>query len=141
MSLRAIATVTLGLAVHAACVPSNVVAVEDRAVVTPSSQLEWRASTETDIPGLYASASLEGPLAFSLLKIYYLFEADGAMAAAALVEGDSGPQFQVIDGRWEYDGGALILDGAEPATVDAADGFLRLSGAEGTIVLRREVVQ
>jgi len=123
------------------CVPSNVVAVEDRAVVAAVETIEWGPAAETDIPGLYASMSIAGPAAASLLKIYYLFSADGALTAAALLDTPTNPEFQVLTGSWRFVEGKLELDGAEPADVQAAEGFLRLSGAEGVVVLRREVVQ
>jgi hypothetical protein len=129
-----------GLLLLPGCIPSNVVAVEDRAVVTAADVAEWRPATRAEAVGLFASSSITGPVAASLRAIYYLFEDDGSFTAAALVHEGERPEFRVLSGAWEFRDGNLVLDGAEPARLESAKDLLRLSGADGTVVLRREVM-
>lgn len=122
-----------------ACIAPSVVAKEDRGATLDAADCAWRPGTESDLPGTYVSTELSGPLAASLRKIVYLFEPEGTYTGAGLID-DAPPRFEVIDGRWSMEDDGLHLDGGAPATVEVAeDGSLRLSGAEGRVVLRREI--
>lgn len=122
----------------AACIAPSVVAPEDRAIAVDSAGLEWHVATADDVPGTYVSTELTGPLAASLRMVVYLFEADGAYTGAALFD-DAPPHFEVLHGRWRVDADGLRLDEGIPAALEtAAGGWLRLSGDEGRVVLRRE---
>ncbi len=123
------------------CIPSNVVAAEDRAVVIEDLEgLEWtRLALADDLVGLYHSVRLEGPLASALESISYRFADDGSFSGAALFGGPP-PSFQVLDGSYRLlDDGRLELgEGTEPAEVVIFEELLRLSGPDGTVYLQRE---
>jgi hypothetical protein len=133
----------VALSTLSACMASNVVAVEDRTVVTAVDQVIWQPATAEDVPGLFASESIEGPAAAALLKIYYLFQPDGTFTAAALVQSGAQSEFQVLSGTWTFADGELLLgEDAAPAALEAADGeLLRMSGEEGAVVLRKDVLR
>lgn len=126
-----------------ACIPSNVVAPQDRMVAVDQDKVHWMPATASAFDGLYASISLTGDVAAGLWKVYYHFTPDGRFTGAALLQGESGaPAFQVLDGTWTLAGDVLRLgEGAEPATAEMAPDLLRLRGAAGTVVLRREPTQ
>jgi len=120
------------------CIAPSVLAPENRATVLDGEHVEWAAGDGSSVPGTYVSTEISGRLATVLRKVVYLFEADGAYTGAALVDDDP-PRFEVIGGRWRVEDDLLYLDDAPPAVLSAApDGSLRLSGEEGTVVLRRE---
>jgi hypothetical protein len=122
----------------ASCAGSGTLAQEQRAAALEGEAIAWRPAAAEDIPGVYVSRELSGPLAGYLRKLVYLFEADGSYAGAALVDA-SPPRFEVLAGTWSLVEGRLILDGGPPAALEAsADGSLRLSGDEGVVVLERE---
>jgi hypothetical protein len=129
----------LGLALLcASCAGNGVLAREQRAAVVAAEAVEWHPASAADVPGVYVSSELTGALAGYLRKLVYLFEADGSYAGAALVD-VSPPRFEVLAGSWAWVDGSLVLDGGPPATLEvAASGGLRLSGAEGVVVLQRE---
>jgi|SRR5690606_34114357 len=143
MRAECLALVVLGgvsLGGLAGCIPSNVVAIEDRAVdLSWTDDSVWAAGSREDLPGLWTSIELSGPLAASLQKLVYLFEADGRFTGAALFAGPPA-EFGVLTGSWQLDApGQLRLgEDAEPAELDVAEGLLRIRGAEGVVVLRRE---
>lgn len=121
-----------------ACIAPSVLAPENRATVLDGEHVEWAAGDGSTVPGTYVSTEISGRLATVLRKVVYLFQEDGAYTGAALVDGDP-PRFEVIGGRWRMEGDLLYLDDAPPAVLSAApDGSLRLSGEEGSVVLRRE---
>lgn len=123
------------------CIPSSVVAATDRSVVVEADRAEWRPATAADVPGLYRSGPMTGALATALLTIDYLFVADGTFTGSALFSGPP-PTFRVLSGTWVLDDDSnIVLDGADPATLEAANGMLRLSGADGTVVLYREDIR
>jgi len=127
----------LGLA-SSACIAPSVVATSDRAVRLSSPDLKWRPASGDDLSGVFVSTELTGPLAAALRKLVYLFGSEGTYSASALLDGDP-PHFEILTGRWVLGDEGLRLDGAAPATVEVApDGSLRMSGAEGSVVLRRE---
>jgi hypothetical protein len=122
----------------AACAGSGTLARDSRAAVVEEQPVAWRAASAEDVPGVYVSSELSGPLAGYLRKLVYLFEADGSYAGAALVDA-SPPRFEVLAGTWAFLDGRLVLDGGPPAVLEVADGgALRLSGDEGVVVLERE---
>lgn len=123
------------------CIASNVVAVEDRAVVQASETLDWSADPTAELAGggLFESVRIEGDAAAQLRKIYYLLEAGGRYTAAALMAGDDGVSvFQTLTGTWNLRDRALILDDAEPVALrGAVGGFVQLQTPAGSVVLRR----
>ena len=123
-----------------ACIPSNVVAADDRAVTTTSADLAWTDPVPARLAGLYESVSIRGDAAAAMQKAYYWFAADGIFTGAALVRGDgeSTPQFQTLGGTYRIAQDQLWLgEDSEPATLRAARGHVRLTSAEGDLVLRR----
>lgn len=122
----------------ASCAGGGTLAPERRAATLEEVPLAWRCAAAADLPGIYVSSELSGPLAGWLRKLVYLFEPDGSYAGAALVD-DVPPRFEVLAGRWQLVEGRLVLDGGPPAVLEVADsGALRMSGDEGVVVLGRE---
>jgi hypothetical protein len=120
------------------CVPSNVVAADERAVAMPSDKLAWDAALPAGLTGLYESVSIRGDAAQSLLKVYYWFAASGEFTGAALVLVDGVRQFQTLAGRYRIDAGSILLgDDSAPAALLAAKDHLRLTSADGEVTLRR----
>jgi hypothetical protein len=120
------------------CIPSNVVARTDREVALEPIAPSWRPATPDDLPGYFRSTERTGALATGLWLVEYQFRADGSFTGAALLQGDP-DAFAVLSGAWEMpESGTLVLDGAEPARLEASPGLLRISGADGSVVLRRE---
>ncbi len=125
-----------------ACIPSNVVAADDRAVTSTTADLAWTDPVPPKLTGLYESVSIRGDAAAAMQKAYYWFAADGTFTGAALVlgGGDSAntPQFQTLGGTYRIAQDQLWLgEDSEPATLRAAHGHVRLTSAEGDLVLRR----
>jgi len=118
------------------CIASNVIALEDRAVTTSTPDLEWQPAITDDIPGLYESTDIQGEASGGFWKIYYLFEEGGRYAAAALVPGDRGLEFQSVNGTWQLRDDGLVLDGGDPISVTRARGFLQMESSGGLLVLR-----
>lgn len=122
----------------ASCAGNGMLEPERRSADVEDAATTWSAATERDVPGVYVSRELTGPLAAHLRKLVYLFEEGGRYAGAALVDAVP-PRFEVLAGTWAVVEGRLILDGGPPAVVEtSADGALRLSGDEGVVVLERE---
>lgn len=120
---------------------SSVVAVQDRTVQDELTQLTWRPAVAADIPGHWRVRSLEGPAASALMDLTYWLDADGHFSGAALFVGPP-PTYEVLSGTWSLADGRLQLgEEAEPAAVEVSAGFLRLSGAEGSLVLQRAEVR
>ena len=123
------------------CVPSNVVAVEDRMVIEqPVIDQPWEPATRSDLVGLFESLEIHGDAAAALWKVYYHFSADGGYSGAALVSGDDGARFQVLSGAWTLEEGGLVdlHDGSEPLRALVAGGFLQLESSAGSVVFRRD---
>lgn len=121
-----------------ACAGSGTLPHDGRAAPVEEQTLAWRPASAQDVPGVYVSRELSGPLAGYLRKLVYLLEPDGSYAGAALVDA-SPPRFEVLAGTWAFVEGRLVLDGGPPAALQVADGgALRLSGDEGVVVLERE---
>jgi hypothetical protein len=123
---------------QAACISSSVLDPEDRTPREAAQDREWNEGLESDLPGTYVSEQLTGQLAVVLRMVVYRFEPDGAYTGAALLDG-APPHFEVISGSWSFESNALRLDDGPEARVHvASDGTLRLSGPDGTVILRRE---
>lgn len=122
----------------AGCIPSNVVAVEDRAVATPIATAEFVPATAEAFAGLYESVEITGAAAAALRKVYYLFRPGGRFTGAALLQDGGEERFATLSGAFTLQGGAVVLgEGAEPAQAEMAQDLLRLRGSDGTVVLRR----
>ena len=70
-----------------------------------------------------------------------LFEDSGRYTAAALVAGDEGLRFQVLDGTWVLTAAGLSLDGADAVNASEAGDHIRIEAPTGEVVLRRAKVQ
>lgn len=124
----------------AGCLASSVVAPEDRNAFLAPAELAFEPYSGAPLEGLYASVAIEGDASLSLLKVYYCFQPGGTFTGAALLAGDP-PNFQVLAGTWSLTAEGLVLgEGTSTARLEAAPDHLRLSGAEGTVVLRREEI-
>lgn len=119
------------------CIPSNVVATDQRLVATGIDQLQFAHADVVALEGLHASVDIRGDAALSLRAIWYWFRADGTYTAAALTEVDT-VSFQTRDGTWRCDPGSLVLDDGEPVLLEVAGDHYRLSSPAGSVVLRRE---
>lgn len=134
--MRALLALLLALPA-AGCLASSVVDQSARAVAAEEGLQEWRPALRSEVPGLYSSLSIDGPAAAVLREVHYWFGADGRFTGAALLVVPQ-PSFQVLDGEWQLDEGSLVLgEGAAPARAEVSGDLLRLSGEEGTVVLRR----
>lgn len=120
------------------CIPSNVVAPEQRMVVDDLSALAFEPAPGMQLDGLYTSVDIRGAAAASLRKVYYLFGADGTYTAAALTEAGGVFAFQTLDGTWRSAPEGLVLDDAEPVRLERADGHVRIATGDGALVLRHE---
>jgi len=125
----------------ASCIPSNVVARDDRMVVTQVADLRFVPAPALQLDGLFESIEITGDAAVTLQKVYYLFRADGTYTAAALVAIDGIASFQTLSGTWTSLAGGLVLDGAEPVQLEQAPEHLRITAPNGALVLRRGTLQ
>ena len=132
--LRKVVAVAV-LASLGSCIAPSVLDESARAIDTEIER-EWRPAVVEDLNGLYGSIDIKGPAAAALSKLFYSFEPDGGYTGAALFS-EVPPRFETLSGAWVLDGGEVSLDGNEPATLEAADGALRMSGAEGTVTFVR----
>jgi len=121
---------------------SSVVALEQRAVRGEAEVLEWRPATAADVAGHWRVRSLQGPAAAVLMDLAYWIDADGRFSGAALFPGPP-PTYEVLSGTWSLgaEGVLQLGEGSEPARAEVAQDWLRLSGAEGSIVLERAEVR
>lgn len=135
-SVRVLLALTVALPLG--CIPSNVVADEQRAVMLKPDELAWAASAPASLSGLYESVRIEGEIASGMWRVYYHFATNGAFSGAALILDENGPAFQTLRGRYSLADGEIRLgEDAEPARLGTAPDHLRISTADGTIVLRR----
>ena len=120
------------------CLASTVVPEGQRGVQEGEAVHAWRPAADADLVGLWRTRSLTGAAAASILDLSYWISADGRFSGAALFAGPP-PTYQVLAGSWGFDEqGRLVLgDDAEPARAEVADGLLRLSGSDGSLVLER----
>lgn len=138
LSFRLAVLLTLLLASCA----STVIAVQDRAVRDELELLAWRPVNAADLAGHWRARRIQGPAAAVLLDVAYWLDADGRFSGAALFAGPP-PTYQVLSGAWTLDAdGALQLgEEAEPARAEVAERLLRLSGADGSLVLERAEIE
>lgn len=128
----------LTVALPLGCIPSNVVADDQRAVTSKPDELVWSAVEAASLSGLYESVRIEGEIASGMWKVLYHFAPNGAFSGAALILDEGGPVFQTLRGRYSLAAGEVRLgEDAEPAKLDTAPDHLRIRTADGTIVLRR----
>ena len=139
MSARAIAVGALLLAT--ACIAPSVVDSAGRAVLPATAELAWQPARRADLRGLFESISIEGEVAESLWKIYYVFAERGTYSGAALVVGAGEPEFQTLSGSWRLDGDILDLGEGQTARVSSAAEHLKLESERGVAILRRASVQ
>ncbi|MBL4848001.1 MAG: hypothetical protein JKY65_20995 [Planctomycetes bacterium] len=133
-------TLLAALAFSSGCYASNVVEASQRTVKETEVVVSWTPATVEDLPGFYASSSIEGEAAGALLKAYYYFGAEGSYSGAVLIVSPEGPRFWVLEEDGNYalsEEGLDLNDGAEPVPVDAAPGKLRLRAPGSTIVFER----
>ena len=134
----------MGIALFAAlvapgCIPSNVVAKENRAVELDDFEIEgqpWNAPTMDAIPGVWRSFRITGDAAASLAEIAYSFGSGGNYSGAALSFGDELPSFEVLQGTWAIDDRGFVLDG-EPVACRVREGVLEFQAPAGAVYLRR----
>jgi hypothetical protein len=120
---------------------SGLVAVQDRPVRDELALVVWRPATAADVAGHWRARSLDGPAAAVLLDLAYWLETDGRFTGAALFAGPPAT-YEVLSGSWTLADGVLQLgEGAEPAQAEVAGGWLRLSGADGSLVLERAQIE
>jgi hypothetical protein len=119
------------------CIAPSVVESSGRAVTEAPTTLEWRPALDRDLDGAFESELIEGEAAGALLKLYYHFAPDGRYSGAALIQGDDGPAFQTLSGRFTLASGELDLGEQSLARASVAGERLRLESDGTTIVLRR----
>lgn len=143
--LRAL-SVLLAFALGASCA-SSVVEAEDRGVRDEYELLTWRPASADDVPGHWRVRSLHGPAAAALMDLAYWLDANGRFSGAALFVGPP-PTYEVLSGTWTLSGEGLLRLGedAEPARAEVAtlagnQTWLRLSGAEGSLVLEHALIR
>ncbi len=133
MRLQAILCLAL-----ASCIPSNVVAVEDRSVRVDLDRLDWQPLAKGDLPGLYESVEVTGEAAAVLWKIFYLFSEGGQYSAAALVLKGESPAFQSLQGTWQMVGKRLdLMDGSDSLEASVSGDHLRFESPTGSVTFRR----
>jgi len=131
----------LFIALLGASCASSVVAIADRDVRDEIETVEWRPATPADVVGHWRVRSMVGPAAAVLMDLAYWMDADGRFSGAALFVGPP-PAYEVLSGTWVLADGELQLgEDAEPARAEVAEGWLRLSGDEGSLVLERAEIR
>lgn len=123
------------------CIPSNVVAKQDRMVEAPLAELQFVPGDAARLAGFYESVQITGDAAVSLRKVFYWFDEGGTYTAAALVDGPDGVEFQTLVGTWRATAEGLVLDDADAVPVTVADEHVRLATASGELTLRRSILQ
>lgn len=130
------------LALASGCA-SSVVAVQDRTVHDELESVAWRPAVPGDVVGHWRARSIHGPAAGVLLDLGYWIDADGHFSGAALFAGPP-PTYEVLSGAWTFleDGALRLGEDAEPAQAEVGPGdqssaLLRLTGADGSLVLER----
>ena len=133
-----LSTLGLGLCLGlGSCFPSNILKLKQRSIIQPSAEIDWRPANLQEIPGLYTSTEINGPMANVLRRIVYLFDDDGTYTASALFYGPPA-EFQVLRGTWTLEGALIKLDDSAPAPIEWGIEHIRISGEEGSVVLRQE---
>lgn len=119
----------------AGCFGGTHIKPEERDIDVPMLDLAFQPAGAIVLDGLYESVDIQGDMALSWRKVYYLFSPNGSYTAAALGDGDAGPAFTTLTGTWKCEARGLSLDDAEPLPLEQAPGHLRLSAAGGSLVL------
>jgi hypothetical protein len=121
---------------------STTLDVNARGVRSEAEQLLWRAATRDEIVGHWRLRSVQGPAAAVLMDIAYWLDGEGRFTGAALFVGPP-PSYEVLSGEWSLDtAGKIVLgEDAEPATAEVAGEWLKLAGADGSLVLERAAIQ
>ncbi len=132
--LQRMALLVLG-SLAAGCFGGTHIKPEERDIDVPVLDLAFQPAGQIVLDGLYESVDIQGDMALSWRKVYYLFSPNGSYTAAALGEGDAGPAFTTLTGTWKCEARGLSLDDAEPLPLEQAPGHLRLSAAGGSLVL------
>ena len=125
----------------AACFGGTHIKPEERDIDVPVLDLAFQPAGVLVLTGLYESVDIQGDMALSWRKIYYLFSPNGSYTAAALGDGDAGPAFTTLTGSWRCDARGLSLDDSEPLQLEQAPGHLRVSAAGGSLVLAQRKLQ
>lgn len=131
----------VALAPFAGCIPSNVVARQDRMVTNDLEALQFEPMPAAELQGFYESVAVRGPVANALRKVYYWFETGGRYTAAALVDGPDGLAFQTLDGTYTAAAAGLALDGAEAVPLERSGVYVRFATADGELLLLRGSLQ
>lgn len=133
---------TVLLATAAAGCASSVVATQDRSVRDALELAVWRPATAADVLGQWRVRSLTGQAAAVLLDLSYFLAEDGQFSGSALFAGPPA-HYEVLSGSWSLgaDGALQLGEDAEAARAEAAEGLLRLCGAEGCLVFERPTIQ
>lgn len=119
----------------AACFGGTHIKPEERDIDVPVLDLAFQPAGALVLDGLYESVDIQGDMALSWRKVYYLFSPNGSYTAAALGDGDAGPAFTTLTGTWTCELRGLSLDDSDPLPLEQAPGHLRLSAAGGSLVL------
>jgi hypothetical protein len=121
---------------------STTLDVNARGVRSEAEELLWRAATRDEVVGHWRLRSVQGPAAAVLMDIAYWLDTEGSFTGAALFVGPP-PGYEVLAGAWSLDGdGKLVLgEDAEPATAEIGGEWLKLAGADGSLVLERAAIQ
>ena len=135
------ASLTCLLALGGCMFPSNVVAPDQREVHGVEVAVAFGPASAADLDGLFVAASIRGPAAATLRHLTYWLEPAGRFSGAALLARAGGSEFETLSGRWSLENGRLALGDNEPAKVEAAPGWLRLSGDDGTVVVLRRTAE
>lgn len=125
----------------AACFGGTHIKPEERDIDVPVLDLAFQPAGVLVLTGLFESVDIQGDMALSWRKIYYLFSPNGSYTAAALGDGDAGPAFTTLTGSWRCDARGLSLDDSEPLQLEQAPGHLRVSAAGGSLVLAQRKLQ
>ncbi|MFM1871167.1 MAG: hypothetical protein RL398_589 [Planctomycetota bacterium] len=123
------------------CIPSNVVAKQDRMVEAPLTELQFVPGDAAQLGGFYESVQITGDAAVSLRKVFYWFDEGGKYTAAALIDGPDGVEFQTLVGTWRATAEGLVLDDADAVPVAVAGEHVRLATGGGGLTLRRSILQ
>lgn len=137
-SLRSATAAALGFLPLVACGSSRPLEKKDRDVLAAPETIAWHPATRADLLGYFESEQISGEAAGSLLRVYYVFAADGTYSGAALVLDGGTSAFQVLSGKFTFDGSTLRLgDDGTPTHAFAAPGRLRLDSDGGSATFRR----
>lgn len=141
MTTKPILALAAFLALTTGCA-STTLDVNARGVRPEAEELQWRAATREEIIGHWRLRSVQGPAAAVLMDIAYWLDAEGHFTGAALFIGPP-PSYEVLSGEWSIDAGGMVVLGedAEPATAEIVGDWLKLAGADGSLVLERAAIQ